>query len=89
MCRNRPGTEGRVQIPHIHSGFQVTHQQSVLNSKIQFNRTPVEKTIKSHAFAGNFADVTLADINRFLDGLKKLGPISENGIAFDVGSARV
>jgi integrase len=30
--------------------------------------------------AGNIADVTVADINRFLDGLKKLGPVSKNGI---------
>jgi integrase len=29
---------------------------------------------------GNIADVTVADINRFLDGLKKLGPVSKNGI---------
>ena len=29
---------------------------------------------------GNIADVTTADINRFLDGLKNLGPVSKNGI---------
>ena len=32
------------------------------------------------AVSGNIADVTVADINRFLDGLKKLGPVSKNGI---------
>ena len=32
------------------------------------------------AVAGNVADVTVADINRFLDSLKKLGPVSKNGI---------
>jgi integrase len=32
------------------------------------------------AVAGNIADVTVADITRFLDGLKKLGPVSKNGI---------
>jgi integrase len=30
--------------------------------------------------AGNIADVSVADINRFLDGFKKLGPVSKNGI---------
>lgn len=30
--------------------------------------------------AGNIADATTSDINRFLDGLKKLGPVSKNGI---------
>jgi len=30
--------------------------------------------------SGNIADVTVADSNRFLDGLKKLGPVSKNGI---------
>ncbi len=34
----------------------------------------------SDALPGNIADVTTADINRFLDGLKKLGPVSKNGI---------
>lgn len=29
---------------------------------------------------GNIADVSVADINRFLDGLKNLGPVSKNGI---------
>lgn len=29
---------------------------------------------------GNIAEVSVADINRFLDGLKKLGPVSKNGI---------
>jgi integrase len=29
---------------------------------------------------GNIADVTVADINQFLTGLKKLGPVSKNGI---------
>ena len=32
------------------------------------------------AVAGNIADVTAADINRFLDGLTKLGPVTKNGI---------
>ena len=32
------------------------------------------------AVSGNIADVTVTDINRFLDGLKKLGPVSKNGI---------
>lgn len=32
------------------------------------------------AVSGNIADVTVADITRFLDGLKKLGPVSKNGI---------
>ncbi|MEY4327248.1 MAG: hypothetical protein RIS24_3419 [Verrucomicrobiota bacterium] len=32
------------------------------------------------AVSGNIADVTVADINQFLDGLKKLGPVSKNGI---------
>ena len=32
------------------------------------------------AVSGNIADVTVADINRFLHGLKKLGPVSKNGI---------
>ena len=32
------------------------------------------------AMSGNIAEVTVADINRFLDGLKKLGPVSKNGI---------
>jgi integrase len=32
------------------------------------------------ALSGNIAEVTVADINRFLDGLKKLGPVSKNGI---------
>ncbi len=32
------------------------------------------------AMAGNVADVTVADTNRFLDGLKTLGPVSKNGI---------
>ena len=32
------------------------------------------------AMSGNIADVTVADINRFLDGLKSLGPVSKNGI---------
>jgi integrase len=31
------------------------------------------------AVAGNIADVTAADINRFLDGLTKLGPVTKNG----------
>jgi integrase len=30
--------------------------------------------------AGNIADVSVADINRFLDSLKNLGPVSKNGI---------
>jgi integrase len=34
--------------------------------------------------AGNIADVTTSDINRFLDGLKKLGPVSKNGIRRNV-----
>ena len=29
---------------------------------------------------GNITDVTVADINRFLKGLKRLGPVSRNGI---------
>jgi integrase len=29
---------------------------------------------------GNIADVTVADINKFLAGLRKLGPVSKNGI---------
>jgi integrase len=32
------------------------------------------------AVSGNISDVTVTDINRFLDGLKKLGPVSKNGI---------
>ena len=32
------------------------------------------------AVSGNIADVTVTDITRFLDGLKKLGPVSKNGI---------
>jgi integrase len=32
------------------------------------------------ALPGNIGDITVADINRFLDGLKKLGPVSKNGI---------
>ena len=32
------------------------------------------------AVGGNIADVTVADINQFLTGLKKLGPVSKNGI---------
>jgi integrase len=32
------------------------------------------------AVAGNIGDVTAADINRFLDGLTKLGPVTKNGI---------
>ena len=32
------------------------------------------------AVSGNIADITVTDINRFLDGLKKLGPVSKNGI---------
>jgi len=32
------------------------------------------------AMAGNIADVTVADINQFLNGLKKLGPVSKNSI---------
>jgi integrase len=32
------------------------------------------------AMPGNIADASVADINRFLDGLKKLGPVSKNGI---------
>ena len=34
----------------------------------------------SSALPRNIADVTTADINRFLDGLKKLSPVSKNGI---------
>ncbi len=34
----------------------------------------------SDSLPGNIADVTTADINRFLDGLKKLSPVSKNGI---------
>jgi len=34
----------------------------------------------TNAVSGNIADVTVADINRFLDGLKKLGPVSKNRI---------
>jgi integrase len=34
----------------------------------------------SNALPRNIADVTTADINRFLDGLKKLSPVSKNGI---------
>lgn len=30
--------------------------------------------------AGNIADVTTADINRILDGLTKLGPVTKNSI---------
>ena len=29
---------------------------------------------------GNIADITVADINRFLEGLEGLGPVSKNGI---------
>jgi integrase len=32
------------------------------------------------AMPGNIADVSVADINRFLDGLKSLGPVSKNGL---------
>jgi integrase len=32
------------------------------------------------AVAGNIGDVTAADINRFLDGLTKLSPVSKNGV---------
>jgi len=32
------------------------------------------------AMPGNIADVSVADINRFLDSLKSLGPVSKNGI---------
>jgi integrase len=34
----------------------------------------------SEKVKGNIADVTVADINQFLTGLKKLGPVSKNGI---------
>ena len=34
----------------------------------------------SDCVQGNITDVTVADINRFLKGLKKLGPVSKNGI---------
>jgi integrase len=34
----------------------------------------------SEMVKGNIADVTVADINQFLTGLKKLGPVSKNGI---------
>jgi hypothetical protein len=34
--------------------------------------------------AGNIANVTTADINRFLDGLVKPGPVSKNGIRRNV-----
>jgi integrase len=32
------------------------------------------------AIPGNIADVSVADINRFLDSLKSLGPVSKNGL---------
>jgi integrase len=32
------------------------------------------------AVAGNIGDLTAADINRFLDGLTKLSPVSKNGV---------
>ncbi len=34
----------------------------------------------SEKVKGHIADVTVADINQFLTGLKKLGPVSKNGI---------
>ena len=33
---------------------------------------------------GNIADVTVADVNRYLTGLKTLGPVSKNGIRRNV-----
>ncbi|NQX00576.1 site-specific integrase [bacterium] len=34
----------------------------------------------SEKVKGNIADVTVADVNQFLTGLKKLGPVSKNGM---------
>jgi integrase len=69
-------TRGNVQVA---AEFVVSLKRKGVSDIYVRNATASLKRF-TDAVAGNIADVTVADITRFLDGLKKLGPVSKNGI---------